>query len=97
VQKLLLAKPLKQSKKFVTQSSGLIVSEKTSSVNRKIVGGKRSSTTTCGNGAARALTRALDLFHLGSSASDGEAAILAPPRKHPQKSPISKSVLRPLL
>jgi hypothetical protein len=47
------------------------------------------------SGAAQAMTRALDLFDSGLSASDGEAAIPAPPQKRPRKSPVSKCVLRP--
>jgi hypothetical protein len=36
----------------------------------------------------------LDLFDSSSSASDGEAAVLMPPRKRPQKSLVLKSVMR---
>jgi hypothetical protein len=92
---LALAKPLKLSKKFVSQSLGLSSVEKTSSMNVKVIGGKTSSTFTGRSGAARALTHALDLFDSGSSTSDGGATNPTPPWKHPWKSPASKSVLKP--
>jgi gamma-glutamyltranspeptidase len=44
---------------------------------------------------AQAPARALDLFESGSSASDGEPANLAPPRKRPRKSPVPKIVPKP--
>jgi hypothetical protein len=43
VQELALAKPMKPSKKFVAQSSGLNITEKTSSTNLHIAGKKTSS------------------------------------------------------
>jgi hypothetical protein len=79
VQELALADPLKQSTKFVSHSSGLSTAKKTSSVTVKILGGKTSSTSADGSGVAQALTRALDLFDLGSSASNGEVINPAPP------------------
>jgi hypothetical protein len=94
-QELALAKPLKQSKKFVSHSLGLSTTKKTSSATVKIHGGKMSSTFAGRSGAAQALTRALDLFDSGSSASDGETVNLVPPRKHPRKSLIPKSAPKP--
>jgi hypothetical protein len=44
-QELALSKPMKQSKKFISQSSGLSVTEKSSFVTIKISGGKTSSTS----------------------------------------------------
>jgi hypothetical protein len=88
-QELALAKPVKPSKKFVAQSSRLNVTKKTSSTNVKIVGKKTYFTCAGGSDATQASARALDLFDSSSSASDGEAAIPAPPRKRP------KNVLKP--
>jgi hypothetical protein len=73
-QELVLAKALKPSKKFKSQSSGLDVVEEASSANVRISGGKTSSTSIVGGSACRAPVRALDLFDSGSSASGGEAA-----------------------
>jgi hypothetical protein len=94
-QELALAKPKKQSKKIISQSSGLSVAEKSSSLTIKISGGKTSSTSTDRGGMSRALTRVLDLFDSGSSASDDEAATLVLRQKCPQKSPPSKTSLKP--
>jgi hypothetical protein len=58
--------------KFVAQSSGLGVAEKTTRVGVKICKKRMSSTFARGSDMTPALTRALDLFDLGSSASDGE-------------------------
>jgi hypothetical protein len=91
-QELSLSKPMKPSKNFVAQSSGLSITEKTSSVNIKITGKKTSSTSVGGSNVTQALARALDLFDSGSSASDDEAAILAPPLKRPRKSTVPKNV-----
>jgi hypothetical protein len=78
-QELVLAKCLKQSKKFISQSLRLSITEKTSSANIKISGGGGGvMTSTGGGGAAQPLTRMLDLFESGSSASDDEAAAPAP-------------------
>jgi hypothetical protein len=55
-QELTLAKPLKPSKKFVSQSSRLSSAEKASSTNVKVIGGKTSLTSTGGSGATRVLT-----------------------------------------
>jgi hypothetical protein len=82
-QELTLAKPLKQSKKFISHSLGLCTTEKTSSVTIKVLSGKMSSTSAGGSGAAQALIHALDFFDWSSSTSDGETTNLAPPRKHP--------------
>jgi hypothetical protein len=68
-QELALTKPLKESKKFISQSSGLSVTEKSSSTTIKITGGKTSSSSTGGSGAAPAPTHALDLFDSGLSSS----------------------------
>jgi hypothetical protein len=67
VQELALAKPLKPSRKFISQSSDV-----------KIGGGKTSSTSACGGGSGRAPAHVLDLFGSGSSASNGEAAVPMP-------------------
>jgi hypothetical protein len=69
--------------------------EKTSPAIVKILGGKTSSTTAGGSGAAQTPTHALDLFDSGSSASDSKMANPAPPRKRLRKSPVPKSVLKP--
>jgi hypothetical protein len=78
-QEFALAKPLKPSKKFVAQSSGLSIAEKTSPTGVKIVCKKVSSTSTGGSDTTWASTRALDLFDSGSSASDGESTLSVPP------------------
>jgi hypothetical protein len=65
-----LAKPLKQSKKFISQSSGLSIMEKASSLTAmnwpvagvKVGGGGASSTSIGGSGAGYASTRVLDLY-----------------------------------
>jgi ribosomal protein S6E (S10) len=75
---LALAKPVKQSKKIVSQSSGLSVTEKSSSTTVKISGGKTSSTSMGGGVATPSLTHALDLFDSGMSAADVAAAALVP-------------------
>jgi hypothetical protein len=90
-QELTLAKPLKSSKKFVAQPSGLSIAENASPASIKISRKKVSSTSAGGSDAALALAHALDLNDSGSSASDGEAALLAPPRKRPKRSPAPKN------
>jgi hypothetical protein len=90
-----MAKPLKQSKKFSLQSSGLSLTEKASSANVKISWGRTSSTSVGGGGVCWAPVQALDLFDLGSSASDGEAATDKPRRKCPRKSLPPKVVPKP--
>jgi hypothetical protein len=95
VQELALAKPLKPSKKCISQSLGLSIIEKTSSTNVKISGGKTSSTSVGGGGSGRASARVLDLFDSGSPTSDGEAAAPVSCRKRPRKSPPLKAVLKP--
>jgi hypothetical protein len=82
-QELALAKPLKQRRKFVSQSSGLSITEKTSFANVKISGAKTSLTSVGGGGEGQALAHALDLFDSDSSASDGEVAAPVPHRKRP--------------
>jgi hypothetical protein len=80
-----LAKPMKQSKKFKAQSSGLSITEKVSSakvVIRPIAGikiGRENlpSTSAAGGSAGRASTHAIDTYAL--SASD-EETILPEPR-----------------
>jgi hypothetical protein len=94
-QELALAKPLKQSRKFSSQSSGLSIIEKLPPRMLKLAGGKTSSTSAGGGGAGRDLSCALDLFDSGSSASNGEVLTPVPHRKHPQKSPPSKAILKP--
>jgi hypothetical protein len=81
---LALAKPQKQSRKISLQLSGHSLLEKTSSANVRIIGGKTSSTSVGRVGAGRALSRALDLFDLGSFASDGEAVAPMPRQKYPR-------------
>jgi hypothetical protein len=75
MQELMLAKPLKQSKKFISHSSW--------------------PSSAGGSGRAQALDHVLDLFDSGSSTFGGETANLAPPQKHPQKSPVLKNVPMP--
>jgi hypothetical protein len=94
-QKLALAKPLKQSRKFGSLSSRLSVTEKTSSANVKISGGKTSLTSTGGGGAGWAPMCALDLFDSDSSTSDGKVVAHVPHRKHPRKSPLPKPIPKP--
>jgi hypothetical protein len=77
VQELALAKPLKQRKKFSSQTSGLSIIEKTSSANVKIRRAKMSSTSAGGGGGGRA-PNTLDLYDSGSSAFDGEATAPMP-------------------
>jgi hypothetical protein len=86
-QELVLAKPVKRSKKFSSQSSRLSIIEKTTSSNVKISMGKMTPTSVGG--------RALDLFDSGSSTSDSEAAAPIPRKKDPQKSPPLKAVIKP--
>jgi hypothetical protein len=69
MQELALAKPIKTSKKFVVQSSGLSIVEKAFPVGAKIAGKRTSFGSAGGSDAARASGRVLDLFDLGSSAS----------------------------
>jgi hypothetical protein len=80
-----LAKPLKSNKKFIAQSSGPSIVEKTSPTRVKIVGKKSSSTSTGGSDVTQASTHALNLFDLGSLASDGKAALLEPQEISPSK------------
>jgi hypothetical protein len=94
VQELALAKPVKASKKFIAQSSGLSIVEKTSPVDAKVVRKRMSSTSAGGSDVASALARALDLFGSGSSSSNGEAAPQAPPKKCHRKSPVPKIILK---
>jgi hypothetical protein len=82
-QVLALAKPLKPSKKFSSQSSRPSIIEKTSSANLKISGGKTFSTSMGWGGSGRAPARTLDLFDSGLSASSGEDAAPVPRRKRP--------------
>jgi hypothetical protein len=82
-QVLALAKPLKPSKKFSSQSSGHSIIEKTSSANLKISRCKTFSTSTGWGGSGRASARTLDLFDSGLSASGGEDAAPMPRRKRP--------------
>jgi hypothetical protein len=76
---LALAKPMKQSKKFISQSLGHSVTDESSSMTVKISGGGGTSSASTGGGVATpALTRALNLFDSGSSTSDDAAAVLVP-------------------
>jgi hypothetical protein len=72
---LTLAKPVKCSKNFVAKSSGFSIAEKAIVVDIRIDGKKTYSTSAGGSGAARAPTRALDLFGSGSSASNDETPL----------------------
>jgi hypothetical protein len=63
---VVLAKAVKPSRKFSSQSSGVSIMEETSSVNVKISGG----------GSGWALACVLDLFNSGPSTSDVVAPVL---------------------
>jgi hypothetical protein len=69
MQELDLAKPVKTSKKFVVQSSGLSIVEKAFPAGAKIAGKRTSFASAGGSDAARASAHVLDLFDLGSSSS----------------------------
>jgi hypothetical protein len=84
--KLALARALKPSKKFSSGSSGLSLAEKASAAHVWIRGGKKSLPRLGVSGAGMS-SKALDLFGSGSSASKDEAAVPAPRRKRPLKSP----------
>jgi hypothetical protein len=96
-----LAKTLKQSKKFKSQSSGLDITMKASSMKGvirpitsiKISGGKALSTSAGGGGVSQAPVRALDLF--ASSASHEENILLEARRKRSRKSPPLNDILKP--
>jgi hypothetical protein len=96
-----LAKPLKQTKKFRSKSSGLSIMEKASSTkvviqpitSVKINRGKTSSTSAGGGGAGQALTRALDLY--ASFATDEETIPPEPRLKDSQKSSPLKAIPKP--
>jgi hypothetical protein len=93
-QELALAKPVKASKKFITQSSGLSIAEKTSPTDARVVRKRMSSISAGGSDAAPAPAHAPYLFGSGSSSSNGEAAPQAPPQKCPRKSLVSMIVLK---
>jgi hypothetical protein len=92
VQELALAKPLKHSSKLATKSSGLSVAERAFVAGVKTGSKKMSSSFTDGSGMTPALTHALNLFDLDSSASDDENAPPEPPWKHLRGSPRPKDM-----
>jgi hypothetical protein len=86
-----LAKPLKPSKKFVSQLSGLSIVEKAPPNGIKVSRKRMSSTLAGGIDATLTSARALNFFDSGLFASDGEAALPTQPQKHPHKSPTLKN------
>jgi hypothetical protein len=96
-----LAKPVKQSKKFRAQSSGLSIMEKTSSakaVPRLIAGAKTGGqkacpTPTAGGNAGHASAHAIDLYP--PSVSEEEASPLECRRKRAWNSPSAKASSEP--
>jgi hypothetical protein len=91
-QELSMAKPMKMRKKFVVQSLGLSIAEKTSPMGVKVARKRASSTFACGSDVAPVSARALDLFDSGSSSLNGEAAPQALPQKCSRKSHVPKNV-----
>jgi hypothetical protein len=73
-QDLALARPMKHSIKFAAKFSELSPTEKASVAGVEAAGKKTSSTFTARSGATCALKCALNLFDIGSSASDDETA-----------------------
>jgi hypothetical protein len=88
-----MAKLLKQSRKFRSQSSRLGIVEKASFAKVKISRVKTSSASMGGGGASRALARGAYLFD--SSSSYAEDVPLEPRRKPSQKSPWPEAIPKP--
>jgi hypothetical protein len=82
-------KALKPSKKFNSGGSGLSLTEKAAAAKVKNGRGKMSSTSAGFGGVGGAL-KALDLFNLGSSASNAEAATPVLHKKCPMQFPPSR-------
>jgi hypothetical protein len=76
---LSLAKPVRSSKKFVAQSSGLSIGEKASPVGIKVSRKRSSSTSVGGSDATPVSVHELNLIDLGSSTSDGKTVVPTPP------------------
>jgi hypothetical protein len=92
---LSLAKPVRSSKKFVAQSSGLSIGEKASPVGVKVSRKRPSSTSVGGSDATPVSVHELNLIDLGSSTSDGKTVVPASPQKCPKKSPALKKIPKP--
>jgi hypothetical protein len=91
-QELALAKPLKHGTKFAAKSSGLSPAEK-ASITRVEAASKKTSSTSAAGGS---MTRALNLFDSGSSASDDSTAPPEQPQKRSRETPLSEDVPKSL-